>query len=70
MFAPAGVPREVVDKVSGVILRSLTKPDVRERINNLGAEPAPSDPAAFTAMVKRQLEIWGRNVAVSGIQPE
>lgn len=70
MFAPAGVPREVVDKVSGVILRSLTKPDVRERINNLGAEPAPSDPAAFTALVKRQLEIWGRNVAVSGIQPE
>lgn len=70
MFGPANLPREVVDKVSGALQRTLAKPEVREHITNLGAEPTPSDPAAFTALVKRQFDIWGRNVTVSGIQPE
>ncbi len=70
MFGPAGLPREVVDKVSGALQRALARPEVRERITGLGADPTPSDPQAFAELVKRQLEIWGRNVALAGIQPE
>ncbi len=70
MFGPAGLPAEVVEKVSGALQRALAKPEVRERITGLGAEPTPSDPRAFNDLVKRQLEIWGRNVALAGIQPE
>lgn len=70
MFGPAGLPPDVAEKVSGALLRSLAKPEVRERIQGIGAEPTPSDTRAFTALVKRQLEIWGRNVQVAGIQPE
>ncbi len=35
-----------------------------------GAEPTPSDPTTFAALVKRQLEVWGRKVADAGIKPE
>lgn len=70
MFGPAGLPKDVVEKVSAALQNALNKPDVRERITSLGAEPTPSDPATFAAMVKRQLDIWGKNVALSGIQPE
>lgn len=70
MFGPAGLPKEVVSKVSGALQRSLAKPEVRERINALGADPTPSDTPAFTELVKRQLDIWGRNLALAGIQPE
>jgi len=70
MFGPAGLPREVVDKVSGALQRALAKPEVRDRITGLGADPTPSDPQAFNELVKRQLEVWGRNVALAGIQPE
>ena len=70
MFGPAGLPKEVVSKVSGALQRSLAKPEVRERINALGADPTPSDTPAFTELVKRQLDIWGRNLTLAGIQPE
>jgi tripartite-type tricarboxylate transporter receptor subunit TctC len=70
VFGPAGLPREVVSKVSAALQKSLTKPEVRERIQQLGAEPTPSDTGAFTELVRRQLNIWGRNVALAGIQPE
>ncbi len=70
IFGPAGMPRDVTDKLSSTLLQILTKPDVRERIIGIGAEPTPSDAATFTALVRRQLELWGRKVSDAGIQPE
>ena len=70
LFGPAGMPKEVTDKLSATLLQILAKPDVRERILAAGAEPTPSDIPTFTALVKRQLEVWGRKVADAGIQPE
>lgn len=70
LFAPAGTPRDIVDKLSATMMQILGRPDIRERVIGLGAEPTPSNVAAFTALVKQQIDIWGRNVAVSGIQPE
>jgi tripartite-type tricarboxylate transporter receptor subunit TctC len=70
MFGPAGLPREVVEKVSSALQRSLSRPDLRERITAMGAEPTPSDTATFTALVRRQLDLWGKNVALAGLQAE
>ncbi len=70
LFGPAALPKEVVDKLSATLLQILAKPEVRERIVASGAEPTPSDVPTFTALVKRQLEVWGRKVADAGIQPE
>lgn len=70
MFGPAGLPKDVVDKLSTTLQRVLAKPEVLERITGIGAEPTPSDTPTFTSLVKRQLEIWGKNVALAGIQPE
>ena len=53
LFGPAGLPREVVDKLSTTLLQIMAKPEVRERILAAGAEPTPSDTATFTALVKR-----------------
>ena len=70
LFAPAGLPKEVQDKLSATLLQIMAKPELRERILAMGAEPTPSDIPTFTALVKRQLELWGRKVADAGIQPE
>ncbi len=70
LFGPAALPKEVVDKLSSALLQILARPEVRERILASGAEPTPSDVATFTALVKRQLAVWGRKVADAGIQPE
>ena len=70
VFGPAGMSREVTEKLSAALLQVLARPDVRERIQAAGAEPTPSDTPTFTALVKRQLEVWGRKVNDAGIQPE
>lgn len=70
LFGPAPLPKEVQEKLSVTLQQILAKPEVRERIIASGAEPTPSDIATFTALVKRQLEVWGRKVADAGIQPE
>lgn len=70
LFGPAALPKEVVDKLSSALLQILARPEVRERILASGAEPTPSDVPTFTALVKRQLEVWGRKVKDAGIQPE
>jgi len=70
MFGPAGLPKNVVEKVSTALQHALAKQEVRERILGIGAESTPSDPQTFTSLVKRQLDIWGKNVALAGIQPE
>lgn len=70
LFGPAGLPKEVTDKLSSTLLQILAKPEVREHILASGAEPTPSATPAFAALVKRQLEVWGRKVADAGIQPE
>ena len=70
LFGPAGLPREIVEKLSFTLQQVLAKPAVRERILAAGAEPTPSNAATFTALVKRQLEVWGGKVAEAGIQPE
>ena len=70
LFGPAGLPREITDKLSVTLQQVLAKPSVAERILAAGAEPTPSDAASFAALVKRQLEVWGRKVSDAGIQPE
>ena len=70
LFGPAGMPRDVTEKLSAVLLQVLAKTEVRDRIQAAGAEPTPSDSATFAALVKRQLEVWGRKVSDAGIQPE
>jgi tripartite-type tricarboxylate transporter receptor subunit TctC len=70
LFGPANLPKEVVDALSGAMQKILTRSDIRERMLGSFIEPTPSDPAAFAAMVKRQLEVWGEKVKVAGIQPE
>ncbi len=70
LFGPAGLPREITDKLSATLQQVLARPEVRDRIQAAGAEPTPSDAASFAALVKRQLEVWGRKVSDAGITPE
>ncbi len=70
MFAPAGTPRAVVEKLSGEAIRIMRLPDVRDRLNAQGAEPAPLATEGFTAFVKSEVEKWAKVVAATGMTAE
>lgn len=66
VLAPAGTPREIVNKLNGAIVKSLQNPDVRERLAGQGAEPIGNTPEQFTAQMQRDLVKWAKVVKDSG----
>ena len=67
-FAPAGVPKEIVHKLSAEIVTILRIPDVRERLSNQGMEPRGNTPEEFVAFVDSELKKWAPVVKASGAQ--
>jgi tripartite-type tricarboxylate transporter receptor subunit TctC len=66
VFAPAGVPAEIVKRFNAEIVRIINAPDVRQKLLDMGAEPAPNTPEEFAAMVKAEVAKWGDVVRKSG----
>jgi tripartite-type tricarboxylate transporter receptor subunit TctC len=58
VFAPAGTPRAVVDRVAAEIARAVEQPDVQAKLADLGADPYPMNPDAFAQLVRRDQEMW------------
>jgi tripartite-type tricarboxylate transporter receptor subunit TctC len=65
MFAPAGTPRAITDKLAVEVMRIVRLPEVRERLQAQGAEPSPLAGDEFAAFVKREVEKWAKVVAVT-----
>ena len=65
MFAPTGTPRPVVEKLSAEVIRIVRLPDVRERLNAQGAEPAPLAADECAAFVKSEIDKWAKVVAAT-----
>lgn len=58
MFAPAGTPAAVIDKLSRTIATVVTTPDVTQLLEKQGAQPAGSTPAEFGRFVQHERERW------------
>ncbi|MEN3353966.1 MAG: hypothetical protein V7640_2124, partial [Betaproteobacteria bacterium] len=59
-LAPAGTPRPIVQKLHAEMAKSLTLPDVRERLANVGLEIIASTPEQMRAFVKADIAKWAR----------
>ncbi len=70
MFAPAGTPKDTIDRLNAAVRNALAKPEVKERIAGFAAEVASSTPEELAAFVQSQLASWGKSIKEAGIQPE
>ena len=69
-IGPAGMPRAVVDKLNGVLVKSLQDPSVRKELINRGADPVGNTPEQHAAYIRAEIEKWQKVAAQAGIQPE
>lgn len=69
-FAPARVPRAIVERLSGAIGAALREPELAQAITSLGFEPAGNTPERFAARVRADHEKWGRVVRSRQIKPD
>jgi tripartite-type tricarboxylate transporter receptor subunit TctC len=70
LFAPAGTPPDVVDKINKDVDRVLQLPDVKERLANLGAEAMPMTPGEFKKFVQTELEESAKVIKAAGIKAQ
>jgi len=68
LFAPAGTPAEVVDKIARDVGRALATPDVKERLTALGAEAMPMTPVEFTKFVGAEIDESGKVIKAANIK--
>lgn len=70
MFAPAGTPKPVVDKLNAEVVRVFRLPDVAERLKTLGLETVLSSPEELSAYQATEITKWTKVVKDSGARAE
>jgi tripartite-type tricarboxylate transporter receptor subunit TctC len=70
VLAPAGTPRDTVDVLNRQIARILDLPDVKERLQTIGFDPASSTPDAAAAHMRAETDKWTKVVREAKIKIE
>jgi tripartite-type tricarboxylate transporter receptor subunit TctC len=66
VLAPAGTPAPVVERLNAALRAALGTSEMRDRLARMGADPAPTTPAAFAALIQAELAKYQRVVKFSG----
>lgn len=70
MYAPAGTPQAVVDRLHYTIVSAMSKPEVSSKFTAIGLEPMTSTPKQLAEFNLSELEKWGRVIKKSGATPQ
>ena len=60
VMGPAGMPRDIVNKLNAEFARILKLPDVSEKLAGLGAEVVASTPEEFARYLQAEIAKWGK----------
>ena len=70
IFAPAGVPQPVVDRLSAELIKAVKDPDTTAKLVAQGIEPGGMTPAELAAFQKSEVEKWARVIKTGNIKVE
>ncbi len=69
IVGPAGMPKDVVSRLSTEIAQTLKIPDVREKLLKEGAEPIGNSSEEFATFLAAELHKWARVIKAANIRP-
>jgi tripartite-type tricarboxylate transporter receptor subunit TctC len=70
MFAPAGTPPEVAERLASELKDFLSRPGVQEKFRAVGIEAFWTGPKDFDAFVRSELRKWSGLIQAAGIEPQ
>ncbi len=70
LFAPAGTPAPIIDKLNAVTVAALKRPDVVAKMKLQGLTPMSDTPAEFAKLIADEVAYWGKVIPSIGIKPE
>ena len=66
LFAPAGTPEPILDRLNAEVVKALGTPEAQQRFHSLSMPTIGDTRAQFAAFLKTEYERWGRAVKLSG----
>jgi tripartite-type tricarboxylate transporter receptor subunit TctC len=70
ILAPAGTPREIVERINGEITRMLTQPETREKLAGIGATAIGGTPEQLAAVIQSESASYAELFKKAGIRAE
>ncbi|MFC5497583.1 Bug family tripartite tricarboxylate transporter substrate binding protein [Caenimonas terrae] len=70
IVGPAGMPREVVDKLNAATTQALKAPEMKDKLAGIGLTPMPMAPEQLKAFIGTEVVKWTRLAREANIQPE
>ena len=70
ILAPAQTPRDLVQRLNGVLAKALQASDVKTRLADQGAEAVGNTPEQFTDVIRADLAKWAKVIQAAGIRLE
>ena len=70
LFAPAAVPKDIINRLNAEVIRGLQTADMRERLRALGATPGSGTPEQFAAFFRNEVAKWAKVVKSAGVRAD
>jgi tripartite-type tricarboxylate transporter receptor subunit TctC len=70
IFAPANTPPAIIARMHKEVARIVHLPDVKQKLNEQGADPVGSSPEELQRVVRTELKSWAKVIRDAGIKPE
>ena len=70
IVGPAGMPKDVVDKLNAATIQVLRTPEMKDRLATIGLTPMPMAPEPFKGFIATEIVKWTRLAREANIQPE
>jgi tripartite-type tricarboxylate transporter receptor subunit TctC len=70
VVAPAGTPRPIIDKLNGLLMAFINRPETQAKMNALAITPRTSTPDELAQFIPTEIKKWAQVVKDAGITPE
>jgi tripartite-type tricarboxylate transporter receptor subunit TctC len=69
-LAPAGTPRDIVNRMSAAVAKAISASDINSRFNALGIEPVGNTPEQAGKFLADEIAKWSKVIITAGVKPE
>jgi tripartite-type tricarboxylate transporter receptor subunit TctC len=70
VMAPRGLPKSMVDKLHGALVKAVNDPTTNEALKKVGAEPSLTPPAQFGALIEKDWKTYGEAIRIANVKVE
>jgi tripartite-type tricarboxylate transporter receptor subunit TctC len=70
LFAPAGTPPEIVNRLATAAVKSVGSEDLQSKIKKNGGDPIVMGPKEFEEYLRNDIRRWSEAISAAGITPQ